>query len=827
MKLAVVIAAYDEAASIGPLTRRLAATLAAIPDCAWELIFVVEGEDGTREALERLAREIAPLRVLYRRAPTGLGAAFRRGFAAVAADADYVVTLDADLNHQPEEIPRLLAAAGRPDCDVLVGSRFVAGAEIAGTPGWKRLLSGAMNRLMTRLYGLRVRDKTSGFRIYRARVLREVAYENDRFAFLPELLIRARAAGFRVAEEPIHFLYRREGRSKMAFWPTVASYLALLGRQGDRWTWATLAIVAAGAALRLAANFPSYKYPNDGDCALTGITALRLLHGHLPVFFATPRIGAIASYVTAPFFLAFGPSRDSLAGATLLLDLALFAAWCLLLREIFGRRLALAAMPFAALPAPAFTQLTAQPNGYPETLLLCVVPLWLAARLARGAGNRFDFLGFGLAVGLGWWTSLLTLACTAPAAAWMLWRRPRLLASARFPALASLGFLLGAFPWIAYHLRYREKLFHDNYAVMPAHGVGAMIATGRRLLLTVLPATLAPDRDPFPAGPVASLLRVPSLMIIAAGVIVCLGVAPLARRRHAGRTGAASGPPAPAAAATSAAQAEQLAWPLCALVLLVTFGLNLASQASAGQGPHPAGALSPADRAGGAGAARLPAAARRQPLAGGGLPARRHRSRLQPVGHLAAMVRGPARLVAGGRRRPARSPSPRARASDRAPRLLLAGLPVQLPIARDDPRHPGGGGRRLAQGSRQDSGLRSRAPGAPGEPAFPGGLLDRPRRPARKAHAPCRKLCGPAAAARGRRPGSPGPSRPAHCRLAGPAARRRRLPAAPLKLYLRCIPCANAPVDPCCCDINIASLPLSDHPEWPCAITVLGMLFPG
>ncbi len=585
MKLAVVIAAYDEAASIGPLTRRLAATLAAIPDCAWELIFVVEGEDGTREALERLAREIAPLRVLYRRAPTGLGAAFRRGFAAVAADADYVVTLDADLNHQPEEIPRLLAAAGRPDCDVLVGSRFVAGAEIAGTPGWKRLLSGAMNRLMTRLYGLRVRDKTSGFRIYRARVLREVAYENDRFAFLPELLIRARAAGFRVAEEPIHFLYRREGRSKMAFWPTVASYLALLGRQGDRWTWATLAIVAAGAALRLAANFPSYKYPNDGDCALTGITALRLLHGHLPVFFATPRIGAIASYVTAPFFLAFGPSRDSLAGATLLLDLALFAAWCLLLREIFGRRLALAAMPFAALPAPAFTQLTAQPNGYPETLLLCVVPLWLAARLARGAGNRFDFLGFGLAVGLGWWTSLLTLACTAPAAAWMLWRRPRLLASARFPALASLGFLLGAFPWIAYHLRYREKLFHDNYAVMPAHGVGAMIATGRRLLLTVLPATLAPDRDPFPAGPVASLLRVPSLMIIAAGVIVCLGVAPLARRRHAGRTGAASGPPAPAAAATSAAQAEQLAWPLCALVLLVTFGLNLASQASAGQGP--------------------------------------------------------------------------------------------------------------------------------------------------------------------------------------------------------------------------------------------------
>jgi dolichol-phosphate mannosyltransferase len=583
MKVSVVIAAYDEAANIEPLTRRLAAALAVIPDCSWELIFAVEGEDGTREALDRLSREIVPLRVLYQREPAGLGAAFRRGFAAVASDADYVITLDADLNHQPEEIPRLLAAARERDSDVLIGSRFVAGAGVEGTPRWKRLLSGTMNRLMTRLYGLQAHDKTSGFRVYRARVLREVAYENDQFAFLPELLIRASDAGFRVAEEPIHFRYRREGRSKMAFWPTAASYLALLGRQGDRWTWATLLVVAVGVALRVALTFPVSKYPGDADCLLTGITALRLLGGHLPVFFATPRIGAIASYVAAPFFLVFGASRAALAGSTTLLGLGLFAAWYLFLREILDRRLALAALPFAALPSPVFSLWSSQANGYPETLLLCATTLWLAARLARGADSRLGFMVFGLAAGLGWWTSLLTLACTVPAAAWMLWRRPRLLSHVRFLALSALGFLLGALPWIAYHVRYHHKPFHDNYAVVPAHGIAVMLATGRRLLATVLPAMLAPKVYPYPSGPLQSLLRTPALLITAAGILACLVAAPLALlvplvRRRSAAVGAA--------APRAAELAERSAWPLCALVLLVTFGLNMASAASAGQGPN-------------------------------------------------------------------------------------------------------------------------------------------------------------------------------------------------------------------------------------------------
>jgi len=228
----VVIAAYDEEENVEPLTRRLAASLSSLAGWSWEIVYVVEGTDGTREILEGLAAEIPGLRILYQERPSGIGNAFRRGFAAVPPDADWVATLDADLNHQPEEIPRLLEAASRRGCDVLVGSRFLEASEVEGTPLWKRFLSGTINQLMRFLYGLRVKDKTSGFRVYRAEVLRGLEFESSAFAFLPEILIRAHRAGYVLGEEPIRFTYRQEGRSKMAIWGTTVSYLKLLRKQG-------------------------------------------------------------------------------------------------------------------------------------------------------------------------------------------------------------------------------------------------------------------------------------------------------------------------------------------------------------------------------------------------------------------------------------------------------------------------------------------------------------------------------------------------------------------------------------------------------------------
>ena len=227
-RIASVVAAYNERENIEALARRLDRTLGSLKGFEYELVFVVEGGDGTREILENLGADLPRIRVLYQERPGGLGNALRRGFAAVLGSADFIVTMDADLNHQPEEIPRLLEASRDRRADILVGSRFIPGARVDGTPLWKLCLSRALNVIMRVAFGLKVKDKTSGFRIYRASALQSLHWVNENFAALPEILIRAGRAGLRVEEAPIHFIYRREGTSKMHFWTTVLSYLTLL-----------------------------------------------------------------------------------------------------------------------------------------------------------------------------------------------------------------------------------------------------------------------------------------------------------------------------------------------------------------------------------------------------------------------------------------------------------------------------------------------------------------------------------------------------------------------------------------------------------------------
>jgi dolichol-phosphate mannosyltransferase len=94
-------------------------------------------------------------------------------------------------------------------------------------PAWKSVLSGTVNRMMQLLMGLRVRDLTSGFRVYRASALREIQFDNVGFAFLPEILIDAASHRFKIVEEPIQFVFREDGESKMRIFSTGLSYLRL------------------------------------------------------------------------------------------------------------------------------------------------------------------------------------------------------------------------------------------------------------------------------------------------------------------------------------------------------------------------------------------------------------------------------------------------------------------------------------------------------------------------------------------------------------------------------------------------------------------------
>jgi dolichol-phosphate mannosyltransferase len=225
--IAVVIAAYNEVGNIAQLTERLISTLDAIPEAVWRLIYVIEGVDGTLDVANTFADRRSEINILYQPAPSGLGTAFRRGFDAIPRDTEYVVTMDADLNHQPEEIPLLLQRLLHERADIVVGSRRLRNSSVQGTPFWKQTLSYLGNGLIHLTTGVRINDLTSGFRIYRARALGQIRFENVGFAFLPEILIQAAGRNMKIVEEPIRFVSRVSGESKMRISATLRSYCRL------------------------------------------------------------------------------------------------------------------------------------------------------------------------------------------------------------------------------------------------------------------------------------------------------------------------------------------------------------------------------------------------------------------------------------------------------------------------------------------------------------------------------------------------------------------------------------------------------------------------
>ncbi|HET6202830.1 MAG TPA: polyprenol monophosphomannose synthase [Planctomycetota bacterium] len=210
----VVVPVHDE-------RENLEALVPSLLRLELSMLFVEDAStDESGEYLDRLASCEPRLSVLHRPALLGLGTAYVEGFRrAVERGFERVVEMDADLSHDPAEIPRLLAALDR--ADLVVGSRYVGGGSTPGWPLRRRLLS-RFGGLYTRLWtGIPINDPTSGFRAFRASTLAALdlpSIQSRGFAFQVEVLVRAHAAGLRIAEVPITFRERVHGRSKLSPW---------------------------------------------------------------------------------------------------------------------------------------------------------------------------------------------------------------------------------------------------------------------------------------------------------------------------------------------------------------------------------------------------------------------------------------------------------------------------------------------------------------------------------------------------------------------------------------------------------------------------------
>lgn len=213
MKLSIIIPTYNEAENVRTITDRIRQAMRETPcDCAYEILFVDDSRDNTPQVLAGLAAAIPEVRYIHRTGERGLASAVVSGFANTRGD--YIIVMDADLQHPPGLLP--LIAARLAEADVVIPSRFIAGGSDGGLSPLRKLVSWTA-RVIGRLALKRLRnisDCTGGYFGLRREVLTDAQLDPVGWKILIEVLAKGRYSS--VHEIPYKFDYRSAGKSKMS-----------------------------------------------------------------------------------------------------------------------------------------------------------------------------------------------------------------------------------------------------------------------------------------------------------------------------------------------------------------------------------------------------------------------------------------------------------------------------------------------------------------------------------------------------------------------------------------------------------------------------------
>ncbi|MBS7287763.1 MAG: polyprenol monophosphomannose synthase [Candidatus Freyarchaeota archaeon] len=210
MRLSIIIPTYNERDNLEELAERLRS---ALGEAKYELVIVDDGSpDGTGKLAEELARRLGNVKVMHRPGKCGLASAVVDGL--MVAEGDVVAVMDADLQHPPEILPRMIEEIVK-GADLVVASRYVKGGGVEGWSQWRRLVS-RVATLMARLSIPRarwVRDPLSGFFAFKRSVVEGLELNPKGFKILLEIIAKG---NFRkVVETPYTFQIRRRGESKL------------------------------------------------------------------------------------------------------------------------------------------------------------------------------------------------------------------------------------------------------------------------------------------------------------------------------------------------------------------------------------------------------------------------------------------------------------------------------------------------------------------------------------------------------------------------------------------------------------------------------------
>jgi len=212
-EISVLVPTYMERENLDTLVELVQESLS---QRNFEIIFIDDNSpDGTVEKIRDLSKKFDNLKLMVRDRKMGLGSAYKDGFKV--SSGKIIVEMDADLSHNPAELPKIVRALEH--FDIAVGSRYVEDGKILGWKWHRKLSSRGANLIARVVLGLKVKDSTSGFRAYERSAFKQVvsASKFNGFEFQVEVLYMAKKLGLKVTEVPITFVDRKRGRSKFNF----------------------------------------------------------------------------------------------------------------------------------------------------------------------------------------------------------------------------------------------------------------------------------------------------------------------------------------------------------------------------------------------------------------------------------------------------------------------------------------------------------------------------------------------------------------------------------------------------------------------------------
>jgi len=212
MKVSIVIPCYNEKATI----EKIVVAARAAPIGSREIIVVDDcSQDGTREVLEEKVSRMVD-RIIYHQVNRGKGAALRSGFAV--ATGDIILVQDADLEYSPEDYPALLEPLISQKADAVFGSRFMGGRPHRVLFFWHMVGNKFLTLLSNMFTNLNQTDIQTGYKVFKAPVIKAIQIEEDRFGVEPEIVAKVARLGCRIFEVGISYYGRTYEEGKKIGW---------------------------------------------------------------------------------------------------------------------------------------------------------------------------------------------------------------------------------------------------------------------------------------------------------------------------------------------------------------------------------------------------------------------------------------------------------------------------------------------------------------------------------------------------------------------------------------------------------------------------------